>query len=354
MREDTFDAGRWRDRLYHDTERKHGFDGQTGAAFTAWQDAFREDLRRVLGHHLIRENAPSATDPRQTDKEMHPGYVRQEWTIQTERGVRVPFYLFLPTAVEPPYPVVLTLHGHNETGKELPAGECQDDAQRKEVREERRDMAVQAVQRGYAALAPDMRGFGALADAADRLAGDRACTALQKQAQLYGRSLAGERVWDTLRLLDFVEEQSVFDTDQIAVTGHSGGAAVALFAAALDERVSVVAPNAYFCTFRDSIVAIDHCECNYVPGILRLGELWDVAGVIAPRPLGITTGATDTIFPVEGTRRAFEKLQTIYAAIGAEDRCDLHVGEGGHRYYPDGVWPFVASHLSSDADSATE
>ncbi|AHG01651.1 hypothetical protein HALLA_04425 (plasmid) [Halostagnicola larsenii XH-48] len=168
---------------------------------------------------------------------------------------------------------------------------------------------------------------------------------MQKISQLFGRTLAGERTWDVLRLVDFVENEEILDDSRIAITGHSGGAAVSMFAAALDERLSPVALNAYFCTFKDSIIAIDHCECNYVPGIFRLGEMWDIAGAIAPRQLTIATGDEDPIFPINGTKRAFSRLEQIYLNAGAEDACELFVGSGAHRYYPKGVWPTIEKHL---------
>lgn len=345
MDDDTFDPGTWQNHLYRESERKHRYVGQTGSAFTDWQEAFRDDLRTVLGHHVIRDNRADDGSVQQLNTVVKEEYERQEWVVRTERRVHVPFYLLLPTGTKPPFPVVLTVHGHNETGKELSVGVYHDDKQRKEITEQRRDMAVQAVRRGYASIAPDMRAFGTLADSESEQEGQRACTNMQKNAQLYGRSLAGERVWDVLRLVDVVEDWPTLDADRIGITGHSGGAAVALFAAALDDRISPVAPNSYLCTFRDSIIAIDHCECNYVPGVLRLGEMWDVAGLIAPRPLVVTTGERDRIFPVEGTRRAFEKLREIYTAADAQEQCELYVGDDGHRFYEKGVWPFVQTHL---------
>ena len=346
MRDETFDPDRWCERLYRDTPRTRRYDGQTGEAFAEWQAAFRRDLRRVLGHDVVRERAPDDPDPRRVSVETRGAYERQKWTVRTEEGLRVPFYLLLPGGIDPPYPVVIALHGHHAAGKDLPAGTVCDGGREPEaVTEERRDVAVQAVRRGYAAVAPDMRGFGALSDGDPAREGHRACTRLQKRAQLYGRSLVGERVWDVLRLLDFAAGRPKLDADRTAIVGHSGGGAVTLLAAALDERAAPVAPNAYFCTFRDSILAVDHCECNYVPGLLRLGEMWDVAGLLAPRPVVVAAGARDPIFPAEATRRAFERLREIYAAVGAEGRCELHVGDGGHRFYPDGIWPFVDAHL---------
>jgi len=36
---------------------------------------------------------------------------------------------------------------------------------------------------------------------------------------------------------------------------------------------------------QDSVFSLSHCIDNYVPGILNWAEMYDVAGLIAPRPL---------------------------------------------------------------------
>lgn len=346
-RDDSFD--RQLEQLLRDSTREYGYDGQRGSELADWQASVRRELASILGFPAIRDRGSCALKPERLGTESMAGYERQTWHVQTEPGFRVPFYLLVPDEGEAPHPVVLAIHGHCEDGKELTVGNVPDD--RVEITEDRRDFALQAVERGYAVLAPDMRAFGELAGPVPESDGYRACTRMQKTDQLFDRTLAGDRTWDVLRLIEFVESRSrgqgraALDADRIAITGHSGGAAVSLFAAALDDRLAPVALNAYFCTFEESIVAIDHCECNYAPGILRLGEMWDIAGAIAPRPLAVVTGDEDPIFPVEGTRRAFSNLREIYQNAGSEDACDLLVGAGTHRYYPKRVWPFVRSHL---------
>jgi hypothetical protein len=109
----------------------------------------------------------------------------------------------------------------------------------------------------------------------------------------------------------------------------------------MDERIAVTVPSCSFSTFVGSIGSIAHCDCNYVPGILQLGETYDVAGLIAPRPFCALAGREDTIFPVEEAKKAFGQLQRIYAVAGAPENCQLYVGEGGHRYYGEGAWPFI-------------
>src|SRR5690606_21754626 len=108
-------------------------------------------------------------------------------------------------------------------------------------------------------------------------------------------------------------------------------------------RISISAPSSYFCTFRASILSVFHCECNVVPGIMNLGEMYDLAGLIVPRPLYCINGKEDPIFPIESTLEAFGHVTAIYEAFGYADRRGLFIGDGGHRYYKAGVWDFVRS-----------
>jgi hypothetical protein len=191
-----------------------------------------------------------------------------------------------------------------------------------------------------------MRAFASM-----RLAPDRekdscsSCRTLQMHALLFGRTLIGERVWDMSRLIDWAATRADCDTSKVVITGNSGGGTVSLFAAACDERIAVAIPGCYFCTFEDSIGTIHHCECNYVPGMLAAAEMWDVGGLIAPRPFMAVAGRDDDIFPIAAVRRSHERLRAIYRVAGAEAMCRLSVGEGGHRYYKKDVWPFVAEAL---------
>lgn len=334
----------WTERLFETHEPGYAYEGETGAAFGAWQTRARARLREILGLEVVERGGRVGPDPRHRGTVSAAGYERQTWDLRTEAGHRVPFYLLVPSAGDPPYPTVLTIHGHTDYGKDLAAGLIAGEDREQLIDREQRDVAVQAVERGYAAIAPDMRGFGELAPPEDPRTGG-ACRTLQLRAQLFGRTLAGDRVWDTLRLADFATEHDPLDGDRLAITGHSGGGAVALFAAALDERVSPAVVSSYFCTIEDSYGTIDHCTCNYVPGIADLGETWNVAGLVAPRPIRFLAGREDHIFPIEGVRRAFGRLEPIYEAAGAPDACDRYEFDRGHGYDAEGAWSFVAEYL---------
>jgi hypothetical protein len=75
--------------------------------------------------------------------------------------------------------------------------------------------------------------------------------------------------------------------------------------------------------------------------------MYDVAGLIAPRPFCAISGKDDPIFPIEHALFAFEKLKNIYAVAGEPGNCEHYIGHAGHRYYKDGSWPFIRKHFAS-------
>ncbi len=316
----------------------------TPAEVTAWQRAFRPELMRMLGIDRIAERGVPDQAPRLVGTTTLASHVREEWRIPTEPGFELPVFLLKPLDPQAGrrLPVVLTPHGHGKAGKATYAGIATDEASRREMIDGERDIAVQAVEAGFIAIAPDMRAFASLrmkreldADACS------SCRTMQMHALLFGRTLIGERVWDMSRLIDWAATRPDCDATRVVITGNSGGGTISLFAAACDERITVAMPSCYFCTFEESIGSIWHCECNYVPGLLAHAEMADVAGLIAPRPFLAIAGRDDELFPVAAVRRSFESLKAIYRAAGAEDRCALSIGDGGHRYYKQDAWPFV-------------
>lgn len=250
-------------------------------------------------------------------------------------------------------PLVITPHGHGKYGKATYVGLHLSDKERNDALAGDREIALQAVRQGYLAIAPDMRGFASLrrrqeidADA------NNSCRHLQMHALLMGRTLIGERVWDVQRLIDWALTRDDVDPEAIVITGNSGGGTASLFAAAVDPRIRICIPGSYLSTFKDSIGTLHHCECNYNPGMLRHAEMYDVAGLIAPRPFLAVHGKDDPIYPIEAAQNSHARLKEIYKVFGAEAACALSVGSGGHRYYQADVWPFVAMHLGHAKEAA--
>jgi dienelactone hydrolase len=309
-----------------------------------WQSEWHARLEELLGLPHIRAvaaNAPLAA--RSTQLEEFEDYTREKLFVTTEPGIEIPCYLLLPKVRNGSLPLVLTPHGHGKFGKETYVGNYSGEEDKTEAVEGERDIALQAVAAGYAVIAPDVRAFNEMSRAEDFPQLNNSCAELQRVALMYGRTLIGERVHDMGRLIDYAATRPEIDTSRIAITGNSGGGTVSLFTAAIDPRITVAVPGSYFCTFFGSIVSLHHCPCNIVPGILQSGELYDVVGLIAPRPSLFVNGKEDPIFPIEHTRAAFAHVREIYKSMSQAEKCELYEGDGGHRYYKERVWSFVRS-----------
>jgi len=332
--------------IYSGAEMKYAFKGSSRGDFEKWQKSFRPELKKALGLDILEKQWTNYQPVAKLLSSEDIGFaIRERWSIQTEPTVPLPFILLRPKNPDPSRVLVITPHGHSKN-TELYAGVYHDDKERESGEVGERDVAIQAVKEGYFAIAPTARGFGETRTPED-IKSDAlsSCRTLLLHDILVGRTPIGDRVWDISRLIDWAVQNLPINPVKIVVTGNSGGGTVTLFAAACDTRITVAVPSSYFCTFTGSIGSLHHCECNYIPGIMQLGEMADVAGLTAPRPFCAVQGKLDTIFPIEESRKAFDHLKQVYKAAGVQDNCELYEGQEGHRYYKAGVWPFVRKHL---------
>jgi dienelactone hydrolase len=270
------------------------------------------------------------------------GFTRRLGRIETEPAWWMEFWLLRPER-DGPFPLAVAPHGHEARGHDTYAGAVGNDEQRRQrIAERDADVAVQAVQRGFLAVAPNMRGF------ADNLIPDvnerhdaRGCRSELIHALLSGRTVIGERVWDLERLIDWATALPEVETGRILMLGNSGGGVATTYAAACDTRVTAAIPSCSFVTYVGENGIVHHCDCNTVPGIYRFGELSDVAGLMAPRHLLIVTGREDTLFPPPEVERAVDGVRRIYKAAGAPKRFEHRWGEAGHQFYSDLMWPWA-------------
>ncbi len=329
-----------------ENERKFSFKANNPHEVKEWQDEFRQELMEILGIPKIIARGICQLNPVCINTVKLDDHIREEWEITSEPGYRIPFYVLKPLEQKEPLPLVIAVHGHGKYAKDTYVGILHNEEDRIQTVRGERDIALQAVREGYIAIAPDQRGFAKTRSQKDIEEDNKtSCRTMQMHALLFGRTLIGERAYDISRIIDYAATRTDIDSEKIVVTGNSGGGTTTLFAAAVDTRISVAIPSCYFCTFEGSIGSMWHCMCNYVPGIMTLGEMYDVAGLVAPRPFLAVAGRQDHIFPITATEKAFEELCKVYKAAGFPKRCELYVGEGGHRYYKARVWPFVKEWL---------
>src|SRR4029079_6490254 len=164
---------------------------------------------------------------------------------------------------------------------------------------------------------------------------------------MLGQTMIGWRVWDIMRTIDYIATRSDLDPSRVGCMGISGGGTATLFATALDPRLRVAMVSGYLNTFRDSIGSLAHCVDNYVPGILNWAEMYDVAGLIAPRPLFVESGEKDNIFPIAASKAIFERVKNVYQAFDAASLTEQETFDGPHSFWGKRGLPFLAKHLSA-------
>ncbi|HEY0603784.1 MAG TPA: acetylxylan esterase [Herpetosiphonaceae bacterium] len=320
----------WYEALYAGESRRFAMPATDDRAqWDAWHAAFRAGLRQRLA---LPEAAPSPVMFTAAPPTTHSGYRRVYLEYASAPGVIVPAWLLIPDNLAGSAPAVIAVHGHGSGMDDL-VGIDADGGERTEPQGYHQDFALALCRRGMVVLAPELRGFGRRREPQDQAAGptSSSCHAAAWWGVMLGKPLLGSRVWDVLRAIDLLQSLPEVDARRIGIMGGSGGGAVALFAAALDQRLRAAVISNYFCTFRDSILAMQHCACNYVPGLLQDAEIYDVAALIAPRPLLIEAGADDPIFPLPGVLDAYAHLSEAYILQDASDKLERDVFAGGHQ-----------------------
>ena len=318
------------------------FDGTQ--EFAAHQAKIKETLIELLGTQP--ERVP--LDPIVEETVEHEEYTERRISFAVEQDVRAVCLFCIPKLGKKKYPLAICLQGHGK-GMHVSMGRRTYESGKPDTGD--REVAIQALRRGYAALSLDQRGFGERRTEIDMPIGKDGspkCQVTAMNALMVGRTLIGERCWDVSRAIDLALPYPEIDGERILCTGNSGGGTATYYAAAMDERIKVAMPSCAVCTFKDSICAIYHCVCNYIPRISKYMEMGDVAAAIAPRKLIVINGKLDNIFPQAGVEECFDTIRSIYTAAGVPENCALVTGQSGHRYYAAEAWSAFDSMVNWD------
>lgn len=323
----TFDLQSHVDKLTLVPERRLAYNADSLSEFNRWQQKLRDVIVNLLG--LNRYTRPAPIRAEFLAAVERDGYTEEKYALDVGEDVQAPVYVLVP-GQGPPFKPIMVFHGHNPSVQYVlgnyPSQEIADEMLGRNM-----NYAQALAQAGYLVCAVEQRGFGerqstVFPDAVN------SCRHLAFNYLMAGRTLLGARVWDGICAIDFLSQRTDIVRNAMGCTGNSGGGTTALWLSALDERVTVVVPSCYFCSFQASIGSIQHCECNYVPGILQWAEMGDLAALVAPRPLRFINGSQDPIYPIHGARDQFETVRRAYQLHLAEERCSLAVHPDEHRY----------------------
>ncbi len=340
----TFDPVLWTQERWKKAPLKLSFQSKTAKETVAWQKKLRAKVVELVG------GFPERTPLKPVTLEVRdfPKYRREKVVFETRPGSSVLAYLLIPKQASGKVPAVISIPGHGRGVDDI-VGVDEKGKDRTQKVGYQYDYAVQIAEQGMAAVAIEPMGFGCRRDNITKAKGlgTAACQPAAGAALLFGETMVGWRVWDVMRTIDWIESRPELDASRVGCMGISGGGTITLFSSAVEPRIKAAFVSGYLNTFRDSILSLSHCIDNYVPGILNWAEMYDVAGLIAPRPFFAESGTDDPIFPINAAKESFAKTQNVYRVLGAEGVTGHEVFEGKHVFHGVRGLPFLKKHLSA-------
>ena len=303
-------------------------------SFEQWQIKSREKLIELLGLDLFEK---CDLDFLQEEVKEFDEYTQIRFSFQSEPGYYVPAYIQIPKNLKGKIKPMICLQGHS-TGMHISLGMEKFPGDDKRVSKKRE--AQYAREYGYCPVVMEQRYMG---ECGGLPTGSGCHTPWGAEHQLsvlstlaLGRTAIGERVWDISRMIDVLEKHfDMLDIDNICCMGSSGGGTATFYAACIEERIKACIPSVAVCTFKDSIIGLKHCPCNYIQGIARYFDMGDLAGLIAPRKLVMFNGQLDHGFLIQGASECADIAKKLYTHAGCPQNMEFVVGELGHYFVGD-------------------
>lgn len=264
---------------------------------------------------------------------VYPEYTLQKYSVEIAKNLTMLFYKLTPNNMKDSAPGVVALCGHGYGVRQILNISKKGNKKHFNYFDNyQKNFAVELVKKGCVVIAPELFGFGEA-----RLNKDlikpfyiSSCDELSHHLLPYGLTTASMRVFQAICCGKILLEQGNIDNEKLGIMGISGGGLTALYSAVLCNEFKKIVISGYVNSFKSSILSMWHCPDNYIPDILRTGEIYDFASSLAPRRLLIESGEKDKIFPIDASKKAHESIKRIYALVGAEGNLTVDIFNGKH------------------------
>lgn len=235
----------------------------------------------------------------------HDDYTVSKVYFESLPGFLVTGNLYRPVG-QGPFPAILSPHGHWTYGRleNTPLVSAP-------------GRSINLARQGFVVFTYDMIGYNDSIQLPHTFGGRR--------ESLWGLSLAGLQLWNSLRSVDFLESLPYVRRDAIGATGESGGGTQTFLLAAVDERIAVAAPVNMI-----SLHMQGGCLCENPPGLRLDTTNVEIAGSIAPRPLLMVSATGD--WTAKTMESEFPAVRGLYTLVDAGERVHAVRVQAEHNY----------------------
>ncbi len=235
----------------------------------------------------------------------HDDYSVSKVYFESLPGFYVTGNLYRPIG-DGPFPAILSPHGHWAYGRLENTSLVSAPGR-----------SINLARQGFVVFTYDMIGYNDSRQLPHTFGGPR--------ESLWGLSLAGLQLWNSIRSLDYLESLPFVRRGAIGATGESGGGTQTFLLAAVDDRVAVAAPVNMI-----SLHMQGGCLCENPPGLRLDTTNVEIAAAIAPRPLLMVSATGD--WTAKTLEAEFPAVRSLYALGGAADRVHAIRVQAEHNY----------------------
>ncbi len=278
----------------------------------ATKEAWEKRARALREHILVSMGlwpnpSKTALNAEITHRVERNGYSIENIRFQSLPGFYVTGNLYRPLGATAPGPAILNPHGHWQEGRlnHEPAGSIP-------------ARCINFARQGYVAFAWSMAGYNDSTQLAHRSFGDN-------RKLLWGLSLMGLQLWNSIRSVDFLVSLPDVDPGRIACTGASGGGTQTFMLTAVDDRVMAAAPVNMVSGHMQG-----GCICENGPNLRIETNNMEIAALAAPRPLLLVSATGD--WTVNTPVLEYPAIRAVYSLYDAEEHLEEVQIDAGHNY----------------------
>ncbi len=184
------------------------------------------------------------------------------------------------------------------------------------------EQANKLLKEGWVVAVPELRAVGRFALPSDKI-GHAPDHNSAEWSLWIGRPLLGQWTWDVRRAIDVLSARLAKLPPEVMLVGNGTAGPIALCSAALDERIThAVTINSLASYVTDEPYRNQRLGLM-VPGVLRdLGDIPQIAGLIAPRQVTIAGGVTGGGKAIHGDAliRDYHSARQVFSLLSASDK----------------------------------